>query len=445
MKPRYDQTVIKLLAEKLKNHVFPRKGFRKPKSFNIELISLERQYDYYLIIKGKYSIDHCKSLIYELEVEKTANKVFLLNETLRPEPYSATNTDQYATIKLTGVASFHYENEARYIIDKQGQEIDPKELDNILDEQWHKEKLTKYGLRKTLSKLKITPEEEINLLKNKLVKRPQNTGEVIKEILEINERKIFYFPIYQLNFINKKTKDKAIIKINGITGEIVLITFSNKVLPKRLIEEVNRECHKIIRPVNQKPIETSQTTKSKNTPLIIKSELKKETRKTKPDVKKTKKLKPTKIKPEPKSIPIEPENKSDNKKNNDSKTRTISEPPQSSEKPEIKIETEDLEFPAKVSGDVFYVGDKLIAIVGDIEIPSGTIVNNTLVVKGNLIIGKKCKVLATIKALGNIVIGADTIIKGNVISYQEVSLGARVSIRGEIIIKKTLSSQLKTS
>jgi len=445
LKARYDQVVINLLAKKLKSHVFPRKGFRKPKKIDIELISLEKQYDCYLILKGKYSIDHCKSLIYELEVEKNADKVFLLNETLRPEPYSATNSDLYDTIKLTGVASFHYENEARYIIDNRGQEFDSKELDNVLNEQWHKEKLIKSELRKTISKLKITPEKEVNFIKNKLVKRPQNTGEVIKEILEINERKIYYIPMYQLNFKNKKTKNEAVIRINGITGKIVLTTFSNKVLPIKLIEEVNKECHKIIKPAIQKPVKASHVTKYNKNPPKIKPKLKEEIRKTKSNTKNITDSKLAKKKSEPTPVPIKPENKSSNKKSEDLKPTRSSEPEPNSEKPEIKIEIEDLEFPAKVSGDVFYVGDKLTAIVGDIEIPSGTTVYDTLVVKGNLIIGKKCKMLATIKALGNIMIGADTIIKGNVISYQKVSLGPRVNIQGEVIIKKNLCSQLTTS
>jgi hypothetical protein len=98
LKARYDQAVINLLAKKLKSHVFPRKGFRKPKKSDIELISLEKQYACYLILKGKYSIDHCKSLIYELEVEKDADKVFLLNETLKPEPYSVTNSEMKTLI-----------------------------------------------------------------------------------------------------------------------------------------------------------------------------------------------------------------------------------------------------------------------------------------------------------------------------------------------------------
>ena len=437
MKARYDQAVINLLAKKLKSHVFPRKGFRKPKKIDIELISLEKQYDCYMILKGKYSVDHCKSLIYELEVEKDADKVFLLNETLEPEPYNATDSDLYGTIKLTGVASFHYENEARYIIDNRGQEFDSKELDNFLNERWHKEKLIKSELRKTISKLKITPEKEINFIKNKLVTRPQNIGEVIKEILEINERKIYYIPMYQLNFKNKKTKNEAVIRINGVTGKIVLTTCSNKVLPIKLIEEVNKKCHKIIKPTIQEPVKASYVTKSNKKAPKIKPKLKEVIRKTKSNKKNITASKPAEIKLEPK-----PKNKSSNKKSEDLKPTRISEPEPNPEKPEIKVEIEDLEFPAKVSGDVFYVGDKLTAIVGDIEIPSGTTINDTLVVKGNLIIGKKCKVLATIKALGNIVIGADTIIKGNVISYQKVSLGSRVNIQGEVIIKKNLSSQL---
>lgn len=413
LKSRYDETVIKLLAEKLKEMIFPRKGFHKPKVSDVELISVEKEYEQYLIIKGKYSIDHCKSLIYNLEVEKGAQKVFLLNETLEPKACNSANPDNYSTIQLKGVASFHYEDEARCVIDNRGQEIDAKEVDSVLNEQWQRELLNKSGLRKKIAKFRISAEEEINLLKAKLVNRPQDVGEVIKEIFEINERKIFHIPIYKLNFRNKKTKKEALIKINGITGKIILTTFSNKILPIK-IDDLDIKSHKLIKPFKASSVEESRKFSNGNINVTNESLTVKESRKSRSNI----------------------------KNNDNSKSKKVVLSPLSiSKEAEEKINKENLEFPAKVAGDVFYVGNSVTAIVGDIEIPPRTIVNDTLVVKGNLRIGKRCRILATVKAMGNIVIDADSIIKGNVISHQNVSIGPRVKIDGEVIVKKTLQSQ----
>ena len=101
----------------------------------------------------------------------------------------------------------------------------------ILNEEWPEEKLTKSGLKKRLSKVQISPEEEVNFLRSRLVKRPPDVGEVIKEMFEINERKIIHSPMYQLKFENTKTGKEANVKINGITGTIILTTFNNKTSP----------------------------------------------------------------------------------------------------------------------------------------------------------------------------------------------------------------------
>jgi hypothetical protein len=418
LKPRYDLTIIPLIAEKLKEEVFPRKRFHKPKPSEVKLSSVKKYYEQYLIIKGKYSLDHCKSLIYNLEVEKDAQKVFLLNETIKPETNTVTDSDECGLIKLSGVASFHYEDETCCVIDNKGQEINSQKLDNILNKKLNKEILTKSGLRKELSKVQISTEEEINLVRTKLVKRPPNVGEVIKEMFEINERKIFYIPMFELNFENTKTGKEAVIKINGVTGKIILSQCINKTIPYKIIEDLKRQSLKIIKPESPNSMEvTSKSTSSKVFEPIDSKSIK-ETLKSRSDKKKKEKLKPKKVLPS--LFPI-------------------------SETSKVKIDEETLEFPAKVVGDIFYVGDKVTAIVGDLEIPYGTTVYDTLVVKGNLKIGKNCKMLGTIKALGNIVIGDNTIIKGNVISYRNVSVGPGVKIHGELIIKKALHSQYSTT
>lgn len=417
LKARYDQTVIKIVAEKLKENVFPRKGFHKPKPIDIELISLEKYYEQYFIIEGKYSLEHCKSLSYCLDVEKGAHEVFLLNETLTPETSNLDQTGDFSTIKVNGVARFRYENEARCIIDKNCIEIESKELDDILKGEIKKEKLNKPGLRKKLPQLKISPEDEINLLRAKLVNRPENTGEVIKEKFDINERNLIYLPLYELIFRNRKTEKEAVVRINGINGKIVLTNFINKTIPSKILEDLDIQSDEVAKSDN--PVITQKLSKPEIEKVITPNSPEVEKKVSESSVKeKTTKLTSKKV---------------------------LTTQPAVSKKSKAKPEKEELEFFAEVQGDVFYVGDNVTAIVGDLEIPSGTTVHDTLVVKGNLSIGSKCKMLSTIKALGNIEIGPNTIIKGNVISNQNVSVSPGVQIYGEVIIKEALHSRFSTS
>lgn len=392
LKPRLDQNIINQVAEKLKDKLFTRIPFIKPKPSEVQLISMKKYYEPYLIVKGKYSLDHCKKLVYNLEVDKNAQKVFILDETFKLDQSGDPNSGDYEAIKLAGVVSFHHENEARFILDNKGREIGTEIMRIILGEECRKEKLTKSELKKRLSPFQISPEEEVDFLRSRLVKRPPDVGEVIKEILEITERKIIHSPMYQLIFENTKTGKEANVRINGITGIIILTTSVNKIISNKFIKDLTKTSSKNLQPIKAESVETS---------CIVRS---------------------------------------DNANRQITEAKVVATPHPVSHPSEVQVEGETLTFPAKVVGDVFYVGDQVTAIVGDLEIPSGTTVHETLVVKGNLIIGDDCKILATLKALGTIVIGANTIIKGNVVSAQSVSVGPKVRIHGKIFIKKTASS-----
>jgi hypothetical protein len=89
-------------------------------------------------------------------------------------------------------------------------------------------------------------------------------------------------------------------------------------------------------------------------------------------------------------------------------------------------------FPMKVVGDVFYVGDGVTSVVGDAEIPSGTIVDATLVVKGNFTSGENCRLLRDIKALKDIAIGPNTVVEGKLVAGGKITLGSSCVAHGSI-------------
>lgn len=89
-------------------------------------------------------------------------------------------------------------------------------------------------------------------------------------------------------------------------------------------------------------------------------------------------------------------------------------------------------FPMKVVGDVFYVGNGVTSVVGDAEIPSGIIVDATLVVKGNFTSGENCKLLRDVKALKDITIGTNTVVEGNLVAGGKVILGSNCIVHGAI-------------
>jgi predicted acyltransferase (DUF342 family) len=390
LKPRFDKNIIKLVAEKLKDKLFTRRRFFIHKASEVQLTSIEKYYEQFLVARGKYSVDHYKPLFYTLKVDKKAREVFIFDEKLKPEPSGELSPSSHKVIKLAGVSSYHYEDQARCILDIKGREIDPAKLGNILNKEWPQVTLSTFRKRKKFSKIKVSPEVEIDLLRSKIVKRPPDVGEVIKEIFEINERVIINSPMYQLTFENVKNGKESIVKINGINGDIILST-PDKIISGKYIESLIQAFDENLQPIEPESIQK---------PSMMTSD----------DV-------------------------------SDDRMEVAISPVPNSQPGNIEVEKEHLEFPAKVKGDILHVGDRVTAIVGDLEIPSGTTVFETLVVKGNLIIGEKCKMFGTVKALGSITIGANTIIKGNVVSDRNVSVGSNVKINGRVVVEKAFHSE----
>lgn len=111
-------------------------------------------------------------------------------------------------------------------------------------------------------------------------------------------------------------------------------------------------------------------------------------------------------------------------------TATLPHMPSSAVPPASR--THRLKFPLKTNGEIFYVGNGITAVVGDAVIPSGTSVDETLVVKGTLKTGEACRLLKDVKALRNIAIGKDSIVEGNLISGGKIFLGLNCQVKGTI-------------
>lgn len=110
-------------------------------------------------------------------------------------------------------------------------------------------------------------------------------------------------------------------------------------------------------------------------------------------------------------------------------------------------------FPMKVVGESFYVGDGVTSIVGDVEIPPGTTVDETLVVKGSFRSRECCRLLNNVKAFKDIEIGDDTTVEGTLVSGGKVTVNSNCVLKGSIesegdiaigenvIVKENLSSK----
>jgi hypothetical protein len=399
LKPRFNHRDIRLICEKIRPHLFSRFGF-KPRSGTIRLLCSESYYEPYLIIGGKYALDYCKKHVFRVEVEENTSKVFVAGQELIPEKSDPRATNR--TIKITGEERSHYENQGYFILDRLKREI-PAEKLPLAPFYIQKEETEN---KSDFKPIRMSDEAQIAFLKSRIAKRPSDVGEIIKEVFDITDRIIAYYPMYQLTFENAKNRKLAITAINGITGEIIL-NGVQRIFNKTLVASPEKD----------------------ETQFLERDFIQFEQEQTEPKI--------TSPKPLPDINILEEQSFT---------SKSIAP---------IIEETNILGFPAKINGDIFVESEKTIAVVGDVEVPPNTIMDKALVVKGNLTIGDCCIAHGKLKALKDIKIGADSLVKGDLLSEGNIIIGPRtvisgalqaagsIKILGEVTIKNGLRSDPK--
>ena len=96
------------------------------------------------------------------------------------------------------------------------------------------------------------------------------------------------------------------------------------------------------------------------------------------------------------------------------------------------VEKERRGFPMKIIGEVFYPGDGITAVVGDVEVPAGAVLDRPLVVKGRIKIGSKCQVLKELKALEGISIAEGCLVKGDLECGGIIELAEDIAVEGNV-------------
>ncbi len=399
LKPRLDQANIQLIGEKIKPRLFSRFGF-KIRSEHVRLIRIERYFEPYLIIGGKYVLEYCKKHTFNMNIKDNTNKIFVGGQEFRSEKTEELEPDSNSkTFKLFGESYAHYERQAYYILDRMIREIPPEKLP-----------VSPFDIKRNnleqcsnFRKIQISDETQIEFLKMKIAQRPVDVAEIIRENFDITDRIIAYYPMYQLTFENTRKQTDAMVTINGITGEIIL-NRNNKLSIKTTVTFSNGA---------QLPQQEQKITveKKQTTPIlgIIPLDLTDHTQKEETRS------------PELDACHIIASDTIDNIPKEETELL----------KPEAN-ETMVLGFPARILGDVTEIDDKVTTVVGDVGIPSGSNIDKDLIVKGALRIGDNCRGHGKLKAYKDITIGADTIIDGDLISGGNIFVGPRSLINGTV-------------
>jgi hypothetical protein len=210
---RIDPTVMRVTGEKLKKQLFSKFAFYwfQPKSEDIELVSLEKHYEPYIVISGKYFIDYFRKCTYIFNVDKEVKEVVLL----RTNKFVPETSKSNKTITLHGEERRINQAKAFLILDKNGQDSDAGNMPSGPSEQKPEKAIKEYGIKE------LPENADVNFIKERIAKRPKDISRTVEESFEVTERTVIYCPRYKLLFRWAKTGEEKILVLDAVTAERV--------------------------------------------------------------------------------------------------------------------------------------------------------------------------------------------------------------------------------
>lgn len=210
-----DPTVMKLATEKVKDRLFLKFGFLKPNPDQIQQVSFEKDYEAFVVVDGKYTIDYYRTRVYTVKVDEKAQEVILFNQTFKPEN---SNEPYGKVIRIEGEERLIHQAKAYIVLSADGREVSPKRIPSAPSEEHSKKLLAEIEGAK---KPEILPDQEIEIIRSKIVKRPLEIKRIIHELFEVSDRAIIYTPIYRVRFQNLKTGEMKTVKFDGVTAKLL--------------------------------------------------------------------------------------------------------------------------------------------------------------------------------------------------------------------------------
>ena len=206
-----DPTVIRVSGEKFKLGLFSKFGLFKPKSEEIQFVSIEKYYEPYMVISGKYFLDYFRKCTYTFRVDDVVKEVVLLNHKFVPEGSSSGKNAR--TVKIQGEERLNKETKAFLVVDKDGRDAVLDKFPSAPSEKNPKKIFEEFGITEFAENL------DVNIIKERIAKRPSDLSRIVEEVFEISERSVIYTPRFKFLFRNVKNGEEKILVLDGVTSE----------------------------------------------------------------------------------------------------------------------------------------------------------------------------------------------------------------------------------
>ena len=205
-----DPELIKVACEKLKKQLFTKFAFYwfQPKLEEIQFVSLEKYYEPYIVISGKYFIDYLRKCTYILKVPEGVREVIL-----RADKYVPETSKSNRIVKLYVEERLVNEAKAFLILDKDGRDSDADNMPHASPAKNPGKVIEECGIKE------LAENADVNSIKERIAIRPKDMCRIVEEIFEVTERTVIYCPRYKLLFRWVKTGEERILVLDAVTAE----------------------------------------------------------------------------------------------------------------------------------------------------------------------------------------------------------------------------------
>ena len=216
-KSRIDPKTVRATAEKMKTKLFRKFVFMKPKPEEVQVVSIDKYFEPYVIVDGEYCIEYSKNWTRNIQVDETMQELTIFGEKIMPTSLKDRLKTPCKIVKLTGDGRFKREAKAHLIFDLHWREVGLEQLPFVPFEEQPEKILS--TLEQKFGDTNVDAEKEVEILKSRLVRGPSEILSIHNELFKVSERAVIYKPIYKITVQNIKTKKEITLLIDAITGK----------------------------------------------------------------------------------------------------------------------------------------------------------------------------------------------------------------------------------
>ncbi len=210
-----DPAVVKIVAENFKEQLFTKFMFFRPKPDEVTLISIEKNYEPFILITGKYAIDYYRKRAFTFKVDNAVSEVVFGFGRFSSKQFTDGLGKTYKGIELSGEERLQIEFKAALALDQLGKETSLKQLPAAPSEKSPEEILTKANARQ------VPPDFEVKTLRERIQRRPRDVAWIEHESFEATERMVIYTPRFRATCRHNRTGRKRVVEFDGVTGKII--------------------------------------------------------------------------------------------------------------------------------------------------------------------------------------------------------------------------------